>query len=366
MSSQLTQKPIIRKSEEIFHRQLSKSYEQQIHDFESGISQTVESPSVIALNSGTSAIHLALHMLGVSKGDLVICSDLTFVASANPILYLGAQPVFVDSEEESWNMHPGLLEEALRESIQAGKRPKAIIVVHLYGIPANMGEIMRIANEFEIPVIEDAAHALGSRYHDRSLGTFGKFGVYSFNNNKIVTGLGGGVLVSRDPEYLPRAKYLATQAKALKTYYHHHEVGFNYRISPLNASMGLANLSGLQQRILNKRHFQSCLQQSLSLHKRLKLNEETEGSFSNRWRTGMVLEEISLEEIDQLRKLLSPLRPQVQRFMKPLHLMPLFKKCRSYDHGTGQKLFDRGLVLSGSMEQLPEFLQILRNHLQQI
>ena len=198
---------------------------------ENKLSELSEGRKIAALNSGTSAIHLALILLGVKKNDDIICASFTFSASANPIKYLGANPIFIDSEKDSWNMCPILLEKSIKDGISVNKKPKAIVLVHLYGMPAKIDEIMRISNSYDIPVIEDAAEAIGSKYNNQQLGTFGKIGIYSFNGNKIITTSGGGALVCADAEIIKRAKFLATQARDEAPHYEHSQIGYNYRMS---------------------------------------------------------------------------------------------------------------------------------------
>jgi len=218
-----------------------------IDHFEIALAKLSNNFNIAALSSGTAAIHLALILAGVQSGDDVLCSSFTFSASANPIKYLGANPIFIDSEKESWNMCPKLLNEAINDRIKNNRKPKAIVVVHLYGMPAQITEIMSIANKFEIPVIEDAAEALGSKFQNQQLGTFAKFGVYSFNGNKIITTSAGGALVCRDNKYVEKAKFLATQARDKAYHYQHSTIGYNYRMSNICAAIGLGQLESLER-----------------------------------------------------------------------------------------------------------------------
>ena len=223
-----------------------------LNQFEEKLSEISEGKDITAVSSGTSAIHLALILLGIQKGDEVICSSFTFSASANPIVYQGATPVFIDSELDTWNMSPDFLELAIKDRIEKGKKPKAIILVHLYGMPAKMNEILDIANKYEIPIIEDAAEGLGSTYFGKPVGCMSDFGIYSFNGNKIITTSGGGALVSSDPEMIIKAKFLAKQARDDAPHYEHTHIGYNYRLSNVSASIGLGQLEVLQDRV-NKR-----------------------------------------------------------------------------------------------------------------
>ena len=224
-----------------------------VDGFEKDLSTFTGSKHAAALSSGTAAIHLALIMLDVKAGDEVICQSFTFSASANPIVYQGATPVFIDSEKETWNMSPVYLRTAIEERIQKGKKPKAIIPVHLYGMPCKMEAIMAIANEFDIPVIEDAAEALGSTLHGKACGTFGDIGILSFNGNKIITTSGGGALISDNENYISKARFLATQARDAAPHYQHSHIGYNYRMSNVCAAIGLGQLEVLQQRVEQRR-----------------------------------------------------------------------------------------------------------------
>ena len=228
-----------------------------VDGFEEAIATYTGVDHVAALNSGTAAIHLALIILGVVPGDNVIASTFTFSATVNPIIYQGATPVFVDSEEDTWNMDPELLEKAIKERIRKGKRPKAIIVVHLYGMPAKMDEITEIADRYEIPIVEDAAEALGSRYKEQALGSFGRMSVFSFNGNKILNTSGGGVLLAREEGLISKARFLATQARDNAPYYLHSEIGYNYRMSNLLAGVGRGQMEVIDERVRQRRemHF---------------------------------------------------------------------------------------------------------------
>lgn len=300
-----------------------------------------------ALSSGSAAIHLALMILGVEAGDEVICSSFTFSASCNPICYLNAIPVFVDSEKETWNMNPALLEDAINQRLKHGKKPKAIVLVHLYGMPAKMKEIMEIADRFDIPVVEDAAEALGSTYNDKKLGTFGRIGVYSFNGNKIITTSGGGALVSQNEGFVKRTKYLATQARQPATHYEHTEIGYNYRLSNISAGIGLGQLEVLPERIRQRRSNYEFYRHAL---KNLPLSflEEPAGAFSNRWLTTISVnsQDVTLESI---RLALEKEQIESRPLWKPMHLQPVFKDCPAIVDGTSETLFKTGLCLpSGS------------------
>ena len=304
-----------------------------------------------ALSSGTAAIHLALIILGVKTGDEVICSTFTFSGSCNPIVYTGASPIFVDSETDTWNMDPDLLEEAIQDRIKKGKRPKAIIIVHLYGMPAKIERIMSIARHFEIPVIEDAAEALGSSYHGKKAGTFGDIGIYSFNGNKIITTSGGGALVSENPDWVQKARFLATQARDNAPHYQHSEIGFNYRLSNICAGIGLGQLKVLDERVRQRRSNFDFYFKELSALPGVNFLLEPDGVFSNRWLTTVLIDPDKSLGVtrEDLRQALEKEEIDSRPLWKPMHLQPVFKGCDSYLNGTSERLFTSGLCLpSGS------------------
>jgi dTDP-4-amino-4,6-dideoxygalactose transaminase len=316
-----------------------------ILNFEKKLSALSNGFEVTALNSGTASLHLALILLGVKKGDRVLCSSFTFSASANPIAYVGASPVFIDSDIDSWNMCPILLEKAIEDSILENEKPKAIMLVHLYGMPAKIDEIMKIATKYDVPVIEDAAEALGSTYNDKPLGTFGTFGVYSFNGNKIITTSGGGALICKDKDLVEKAKFLATQARDDKPHYEHSEIGYNYRMSNICAAIGLGQLEVLEERILQKRVIKLFYKKELSSINEISFLDETEGSYSNFWLTTILLSENSTIDREQLRLHLEKENIESRPLWKPMHLQPVFKECKSYVNGVSEDLFNRGLCL---------------------
>ena len=243
-----------------------------------------------ALSSGTAAIHLSLILLGVKSGDEVICSSFTFSASANPILYLGANPIFIDSEKSTWNINPAILETAIKDRITKGKKPKAIIVVHLYGVPARMNEIMDIANKYEIPVIEDAAEALGSKYGGKPMGSFGVMGVLSFNGNKIITTSGGGALISDNNDYIVKARFLSTQARDNAPHYQHSEIGYNYRMSNVCAGIGRGQMRVLDERVKQRRDNFKFYEDAIGSYAGIDFQLEPDGAFSNRWLTTIIID----------------------------------------------------------------------------
>ncbi|GCC50587.1 pyridoxal phosphate-dependent aminotransferase [Chryseotalea sanaruensis] len=315
--------------------------------FEQGLSDYLHGYAVAALSSGTAAIHLALIILGVKQNDEVLCASFTFSGSCNPIAYLGAKPVFVDSEPETWNMDPALLEEAIQDRIhKIGKKPKAIIVVHLYGMPAKMDEIMAIARQHEIPVIEDAAEALGALYKGQKCGTFGDFGILSFNGNKIITTSGGGALVSKNSEWIEKARFLATQARDSAPHYQHSEIGYNYRLSNICAGIGRGQLEVLEQRVHRRREIFAFYRQHLE-KAGINFQPEQEGSYANRWLTCVLLEEKSRNE--KVRLALEKVNIETRPLWKSMHLQPVFAKAPAYENGFSADLFSKGLCLpSGS------------------
>jgi len=320
------------------------------------------------LSSGTAAIHLALTLLDVTRDDVVFCSSLTFIASANPIVYLGATPVFIDSEEDTWNMSPVALARALEEAKVAGRLPKAVVIVNLYGQSAKMDELLAICNEYDVPVVEDAAESLGSSYKGKKSGTFGHFGIFSFNGNKIITTSGGGMLISDQVEELDRARFLATQARDQAKHYQHSQVGYNYRMSNVLAGIGRGQLEVLDERVAQKRavfqRYYDALHEIDGVH----FMPELADTFSNRWLTALTLdpEKIKISPyalIDQLEEHNMEARP----VWKPLHLQPLFEDCAFYPHQEGdvvsERLFKEGICLpSGSnmtVEQQERVIEVL-------
>ena len=319
-----------------------------VDGFEKDICSFTGVPYAAALSSGTAAIHLALILLDVKAGDEVICSSFTFSATCNPIVYQGATPVFIDSEEQTWNMDPELLEEAIKDRIAKGKKPKAIILVHLYGMPAQLDEIINVANKYEIPVIEDAAEALGSTYKGRNLGTFGYFGIYSFNGNKIITTSGGGSLVGSEKSLIDKARYLATQARDPAPHYQHSAIGYNYRMSNISAGIGRGQMLVLNNRVEQRRtnylFYTNELKDIPSIEF---LSEPSNDFFSNRWLSCILLK--NFEQRESIRLSLEKRNIESRPLWKPMHLQPIFKDAPFYGNKTSENLFNRGLCLpSGS------------------
>ena len=303
--------------------------------------------SIAALSSGTGALHLALILAGVSAGDEVLCQSFTFSASANPIAYQGAIPVFVDSEKESWNMCPVLLETAIKDRIAKGKKPKAIIVVHLYGMPAKMDAIIAIAKKYEIVLVEDAAEALGSTYKGQHCGTLGAYGILSFNGNKIITTSGGGALICKDAETKARAIHLATQARDAAPHYQHSVIGYNYRMSNVVAGIGRGQLEVLEARVTARQANYDFYDKALSGVKGLEFLTAPEGAVSNRWLTCLLADSFDMRE--RIRLALEAENIESRPLWKPMHQQPVFEKFPSYVNGVSDDLFERGLCLpSGS------------------
>lgn len=326
---------------------------QNVKDFEEAIKIYSGSKACSCLSSGTAAIHLALILLGVQPDDEVICSTFTFSASANPIVYLKAKPVFVDSELSSWNMDPNLLRDAILDRIvNTGKKPKVIILVHLYGMPADLDAVMQVAEEFGIPVLEDAAEAMGSRYSGRHCGTIGDIGVYSFNGNKIITTSGGGALISNNQEYCQKATFLATQARDDAPYYQHSQIGYNYRMSNICAGIGLGQMKVIDDHIAKRRQHNAYYRIKFKQFEGLKfLTEPSEKYFSNYWLTTILIEPYLCEGVtcEKLRIALLEKGIETRPLWKPMHLQPVFAKYPAYISGVSETLFSKGLCLpSGS------------------
>jgi dTDP-4-amino-4,6-dideoxygalactose transaminase len=301
---------------------------------------------VVALNSGTASIHLALVLLGINKGDEVLCQSLTFAATANPIIYQGANPVFVDSEEDTWNICPILLEKAIKKRIAKGNKPKAIIAVHLYGMPFKVNEIQEISKKYHIPLIEDAASALGSEVNGEKCGIFGDYGIISFNGNKIITTSAGGILITKNKELKEKTVFLATQAKDDATHYEHSHLGYNYRMSNVLAGIGRGQLAVLNNRVNARRINFEFYKKELKNYD-IKFLKEPKGFKSNRWLTCMIAN--SFEEKEKIRMTLLQNNIESRPIWKPMHQQPVFKNNISYLNGVSDNLFEKGLCLpSGS------------------
>ncbi|MEY8349332.1 aminotransferase class I/II-fold pyridoxal phosphate-dependent enzyme [Bacillus cereus] len=322
--------------------------------FEHQIAEYIGVKSAAAVSAGTAAIHLALQLLGVTRDDTVFCSSLTFVASANPIAYQGAEPIFIDSEPDTWNMSPVALEKAFEDAKASGKLPKAVIVVHLFGQSAKMDEIMAVCDKYGVPVVEDSAESLGTTYKGKQTGSFGKFGIFSFNGNKIITTSGGGMLVSNDEAAIQKARFLSTQARDPAVHYEHSHVGYNYRMSNIVAGVGRAQLEVLDNRVQARRDIFARYKAALGELSGITFMPEFEDAVPNRWLSALLIDETVigvtyLDVIDALAAQNIEARP----VWKPLHKQPVFAGSKYYTHGKTEsisdKLFSQGLCLpSGS------------------
>jgi dTDP-4-amino-4,6-dideoxygalactose transaminase len=337
-----------------------------VDGFEADLASFLNSNTyVAALSAGTAAIHLGLILLGVQAGDEVLCQSFTFSATANPITYLGATPVFIDSEPDTYNMSPGFLQKAIVDGIARGKKPKAIIPVHLYGMPARIHEIMAIANEYGIPVLEDAAEALGSSVDGQACGTFGQIGVLSFNGNKIITTSSGGALVSASKEYVDKARFLSTQARDTAPHYEHSHIGFNYRMSNICAGIGRGQMEVLPQRIAQRRKVYDTYLQHFGNTEGISFLPEPKGYFSNRWLTTIIIDPgVTGVTREDLRLALEAENIESRPLWKPMHLQPIFRSSRYYGSNVCETLFNNGLCLpSGSNlgdEDIERILSVMK------
>ena len=324
-----------------------------VNGFEQDIVNYTGASAASVLNSGTSAIHLALILLGVKTGDEVLCSSFTFSATVNPIVYQGAIPVFLDSELDTWNMCPILLEEAIKDRISKGNSPKAILLVHLYGMPSKMDEICSVSTKYGIPIIEDAAEAIGSTYNGKSMGTFGELGVYSFNGNKIITTSGGGALVSNNPAHCTKATFLATQARDNAVHYQHSEIGYNYRMSNIVAGIGRGQMEVLDSHVAARRANHAYYLENIKSDS-IQFLKEPKGFFSNRWLTCVVTG--SFEQRESIRLALAEENIEARPLWKSMHLQPVFENYPAYTNGVAEELFEKGLCLPSGSNLLKEEL----------
>jgi pyridoxal phosphate-dependent aminotransferase EpsN len=314
--------------------------------FERELAAYIGSKSAVALSSGTAAIHLALILLGVKRGDPVFCSSLTFIASANPIVYQGATPVFIDAEPESWNMAPGVLERALCAAKKSGELPKALIVVNLYGQSADYRRIGEMADFYGVPVVEDAAESLGADCQGKSSGTWGKFGIFSFNGNKIITTSGGGMLVSDDESLIERARFLATQARDQAPHYQHSVTGYNYRMSNILAGIGRGQLEVLEQRVKQKREIFLRYTMELGAIPGIRFMPEAGYGRSSRWLTALTIDPDTSVRPQEVMEALAANNIESRPVWKPLHLQPVFQGCQYYPYQPGESVSER-LFTSG-------------------
>lgn len=323
-----------------------------VDEFERRLETYLSASNVVALSAGTAALHLGLVELGVTAGDEVLCQSFTFAASANPVKYQGANPVFVDSEPDTWNMSPDALERAIIDRKRVtGRHPKAIVVVHLYGMPAKMSEIMAIAARYNIPVLEDAAEALGSTYKGRKCGTIGNFGALSFNGNKIITTSGGGALICPNDEAERHVKFLATQAREPMPYYYHKEIGYNYRLSNISAGIGCGQMEHIAERVARRREIHALYAKGLASLPGITVHTEpTADAVSNFWLTTILLDDSLQFSPEDLRQALEAENIESRRLWRPMNMQPVYADAPFYGDGCAEHLFNRGLCLpSGSI-----------------
>jgi len=328
--------------EKVFESNYIAPLGEYVNKFEESVKEYTGAKNALALSSGTAAIHLALRILGVQEGDDILASTFTFIGSVSAILYQNANPVFIDSDKESWNISPELLDVYLTE---CDKKPKALILTHLYGMSADIEKIAAICKEHDIRLIEDAAESLGSTFNGKHTGTFGDFGVYSFNGNKILTTSGGGMLVSPNEEYIKKAMFYSTQAKGPYIHYEHEEYGYNYRMSNVLAAIGVAQMEVIEERVLKKREIFEWYKEFLGDVEEVSFMPELERSRGNRWLTALTFKNTDFNEVI---KALEEINVESRPLWKPMHMQPLFKECKTHLDGTSEVLFRKGLCVASS------------------
>lgn len=336
--------------------------------FEEELAAYCGTKAAAAISSGTAGIHLALRLLAIQPDDIVLCQSFTFIGSCNPILYEKATPVMIDSESETWNMCPKALEEAILHFQAKEKLPKAIIVVHLYGMPAKMKEITIIAQKYNIPIIEDAAEALGSSIEGKPCGSFGELSILSFNGNKIITTSGGGALLSNNTTYIDQARFLATQAKEDKPHYEHRTVGYNYRLSNVAAAIGVGQLAVLEDRVNARRANHQFYRNLLEGVSGLSFLEEPQGYKSNRWLSCILIDPAKTKGISRetLRLALAAANIESRPLWKPMHLQPLFQQALFFGEGYCETLFEQGLCLPSGSNLTPQQKERITNQLKTV
>jgi len=328
--------------QEVFNSNYIAPLGEYVDKFEESIKNYTKTQNALALSSATAAIHLALRILGIGKGDDVLASTFTFIGSVNAVLYQDANPVFIDSDKESWNLSPKLLEEYLST---CAKKPKALILTHLYGMSANIEKIASTCKEYGVYLIEDAAESLGATCRGKHTGTFGDFGVYSFNGNKILTTSGGGILVCDNQEWIEKAKFYSTQAKEDKIYYEHKEYGYNYRMSNVLAAIGVAQMEVIEDRVAKKREIFAWYKEFLNDIKEISFMPELENFRGNRWLTTLTFEKSDYKKVI---KALDKINVESRPLWKPMHMQPLFRKSKKLVDGISEELFKKGLCLASS------------------
>ncbi|WBL21198.1 DegT/DnrJ/EryC1/StrS family aminotransferase [Zunongwangia sp. HRR-M8] len=357
----------LQKIQQVFQENWIAPVGPQIAEFEARISSFLgtEDHQVVATNSGTSALHLALKLLNIGEGDVVICQSLSFAASVNPVLYQGALPIFVDSEKETYNLSPDFLEDAIKDQIKKGKKPKAIIAVHIYGMPYKVDEIHRISAQYEIPIIEDAAEAMGSYYRNKPCGSFGDLAIYSFNGNKIITTSAGGALICNNKIQKNKAIFLATQSKEDEDFYLHKEVGYNYRMSNVLAAIGLSQLEVLEERVKKKREIQQFYASVFSEIDGCQIFKELSSEYkSNHWLSILEIDtHIAPISVIDLMKILAKKNIESRRIWKPLHTQPVFAEFDFYGSDVAEKIFENGLCLPSGTAMTKADLQFIKTEL---
>ena len=333
---------------------------------ENAVTEKCNAQYAVAVNSCTAGIHLALKSLRVEQGDFVICSSLTFIGTVNPILYCGAEPIFIDSEEGTWNMDVGLLETAILNSVALGKKPKAIIPVHIFGVPCNMNAIKKLSDDYDIPIIEDAAESLGSTFNDKHTGTFGPIGVYSFNGNKLLSTSGGGVIVTNDKKKADYMRFLSTQAKDSKPFYHHTEIGYNYAMSNVLAAIGVGQMTVIEERIKRTREVNEIYRKEVG-DLFYSFQEERETDRSNMWLTCALMK--GEDKPEDLIKHLAEDNIEARRLWKPMHQQPVMLEYKKYINGNSTLLFLQGICLpSGSSltdEDMKRIIKSIKSYFKQ-
>jgi len=341
--------------EKVFESNYIAPLGEYVNKFEQSICDYTGAKNALALSSATAALHLALRVLGIGKDDDVLASTFTFIGSVNAILYQGAKPVFIDSDKESWNLNPKLLEEYLKNCT---KKPKALILTHLYGMSADVQKIVDICKRYEIYLIEDAAESLGATFEGKHTGTFGDFGVYSFNGNKILTTSGGGMLISENKEWIEKAKFYSTQAKEPFLHYEHIEYGYNYRMSNVLAAIGVGQMEVIEDRVLKKREIFKWYKEFLSDIDEVEFMPELSSSRGNRWLTALTFEKTDFSKIIEA---LEGINIESRPLWKPMHMQPLFKDSKNYLSGTSEKLFNQGLCLASSTSMTRDNVKMICN-----
>lgn len=345
--------------EKVFQSNYIAPLGEYVNKFEQSIKDNTGAKYALALSSATAAIHLALRILGVKQGDDVLASTFTFIGSVSPILYLGANPVFIDSDKQTWNISPKLLKKYL---LKCEKKPKALILTHLYGMSADIEKVVDICKFHGIYLIEDAAESLGATFKDKHTGTFGDFGVYSFNGNKILTTSGGGILVSDNEDWINKAMFYSTQAREDEMHYEHIEYGYNYRMSNVLAAIGVAQMEVLQDRVNKKRKIFNCYKEYLTDIKEITFMPELEYSRGNRWLSTVTFSKTDYKDVI---KALEGINVESRPLWKPMHMQKLFKSCNTYLDGTSEELFLNGLCLASSTtmskEDVKDICKVIKN-----